>query len=155
MGNDLNNEVKTLGITEMTTLFQWKDNILEAARCRYCRIYSVSVSIASLLNVSILAEQEIRRKKAVMSEDEKKFLEHLLALDAFTPRQKLLFDKAEKLYGNKVKQLQPKRSLECTSGEATLVDKVLAHLQLEMEHLYESLTRLSINIGKLAGAVCL
>ncbi len=52
-----------------------------------------------------------------MTPEEITFLQHLLSLQAFTPKQKILFDVAEKLFGKKVKQLEANEDVDFSSGE--------------------------------------
>ena len=76
---------------------------------------------------------------------------HLLALETLSPRQKHLYEAAEQLYGNKVKQLEPKLGEDITTGENVVEEKVLSHLRDRMENLHYSITQLAFNMGKLAG----
>lgn len=65
-----------------------------------------------------LVKQESLNTRASMSSEEKVFLQHLLSLEAFTPKQNILFDVAEKMYGKKI-------LVEFSTGENTLTEKAL------------------------------
>ncbi len=99
----------------------------------------------------ILAKQESVNTRANISCEEKVFLQHLLSLEAFTPKQKILLDVAEKIYGKKIKKLEAKHQVEFTSGETTLIEKALEYFKLVMEHHHASIAQLTFNMGKLAG----
>jgi hypothetical protein len=98
-----------------------------------------------------LVKQESLNTRASMSSEEKVFLQHLLSLEAFTPKQKILFDVAEKMYGKKIKQLEARDLVEFSTGENTLTEKALDCFKLDMEHHHASIAQLTFNMGKLAG----
>ncbi len=79
---------------------------------------------------------------------------HLLTLQTFTPKQKLLFETAEHLYGKKFRELQAKPCADFVAGEAILEEKAIVFFQKQMEHFHHSVAHLAFNMGKLAG-VCL
>ncbi|CAB3998115.1 Hypothetical predicted protein [Paramuricea clavata] len=129
--SQLEENAKAVGLTEENMNAQlsiWKGDLLAAA----------------------LLKQESLNTRANMSSEEKEFLQHLLSLEAFTPKQKILFDVAEKIYGKKITQLEAKDLVEFSNGENTLTEKALDYFKLDMEHHHASIAQLTFNMGKLA-----
>ena len=76
---------------------------------------------------------------------------HLLTLDVLTPKQKTLFDVAEKIYKRKSKQFQPKICDNYLVGESALRRNAVEYLRHDMECHQNAISHLAFNMGKLAG----
>ena len=87
-----------------------------------------------------------------MSSEEMAYVSHLFTIDAKTPKQAILVEISEKLYGNKVKELpvSPTSNLY-VSGEKVLTVNSLEYLKYKMECYQNSITQLAFNMSKLAG----
>lgn len=94
-----------------------------------------------------------------MTQEEGMFLSQMMHMETLLPRQKVLCEVAENLYGQKYKELVAEtqdgvqsRVDECTSrGEELLLAKSITHLTKQMEHYHYSISQLACNMGKLAG----
>ena len=96
-------------------------------------------------------EHQGPQKKTVLSLEEQTFLCYVLALDTLSPRQKHLYEAAKRIYGNRVKQLEPTLGEDITTDENGVKEKALSHLRDRMENFHYSITQLAFNMGKLAG----
>ena len=99
----------------------------------------------------IVEEVSRNAKKTNMSTEEMKYLSHLLTLDVFIPKQTILYEVAEKLYGRKLKKLEAKACDNFLSGENLLKQKALSYFRYDMECHHNEIAQLASNIGKLAG----
>ena len=86
-----------------------------------------------------------------MSPQEESYLCHLISQESLQPKQKLLLETAEQLYGKKLKDLPAKTCTNFEAGESILEEKTLSHFRKEMVHYHFSITQLSFNMGKLTG----
>ena len=74
-----------------------------------------------------------------------------MTLDKCAPKQELLREIADSMYGKKVRELKPKPCINLLAGEAMIMEKALLYLQTQMEHLHYSVTQMAFNMGKVAG----
>lgn len=112
-----------------------------------CTIFFLQIIITYLLTV----EKESRSKKLNISSAEKDYLGNLLTLDFFTPKQKIMCEVAEQLYGRKFKLIEAKTCDNVLSGEDVLKEKALSYFRYDMECCHNAITQLAFNMGKLAG----
>lgn len=98
-----------------------------------------------------LEEETARARKECISSEEQTYLCHLLSLERLSPKQQLLLETAEQLYGKKVKEFPAKSCANFEAGEHVPKEKALNHFRKKMEHCHFSITQLSLNMGKLAG----
>ncbi|XP_028410581.1 uncharacterized protein LOC114533276 isoform X3 [Dendronephthya gigantea] len=112
-----------------TTLQKWKEDIFDAAKL----------------------DEKSRNKRYSITPEEMKYICHLLTLDVLTPKEKALFDVAEKIYKEKSKQFQPKICRNYSFGEGVLKNKSLEYLRYNMEFHHNAISHLAFNIAKLAG----
>ncbi|XP_028412158.1 uncharacterized protein LOC114534881, partial [Dendronephthya gigantea] len=111
-----------------TTLQKWKEDIFDAAKL----------------------DEKSRNKRYSITPEEMKYICHLLTLDVLTPKEKALFDVAEKIYKEKSKQFQPKICRNYSFGEGVLKNKSLEYLRYNMEFHHNAISHLAFNIAKLA-----
>lgn len=90
-------------------------------------------------------------KKAQMTSDEATYLSHLLTLSKCSPKERLLCEVADEMYGKKFRDLQANPSPNYDAGEVILVEKAKFHFQTQMERLHHSVSQLACNMGKLSG----
>ena len=76
-----------------------------------------------------LEEETARARKECISFEEQTYLCHLLSLERLSPKQQLLLETAEQLYGKKVKESPAKSSANFEAGERVLKEKALKHLR--------------------------
>lgn len=114
---------------------------------RYC-VYSFFLRFKF-----ILVDEESRNKRYSISTDEMEYICHLLTLDVLTPKQKALFDVAEKIYKEKSKQFQPKICHSYSIGEGVLKCKTLEYLRYDMECHHNAISHLAFNMAKMAGGL--
>lgn len=105
----------------------------------------------AILLVCILEEKASNSKKPQMTSEEERYLCHVLTLQQCTPKQTLLCDVADSMYGKKFKDLPEKTCVTFAAGEAILLEKAILYLQKQMERLHYSVTQLAFNMGKLTG----
>jgi hypothetical protein len=98
-------------------------------------------------------DEESRHKRYSISPEEIEYICHLLTLNALTPKQKILFDVAEKIYKEKSKQFQHKISRNYSVGEGLLKSRTLEYLRYDMECHHNAISHLTFNMAKLAGGV--
>lgn len=94
----------------------------------------------------------MRNRKEHMSPQEEAYLCHLMSQERLTPKQQLLFEAAQQLYGKKVKELSAKTDMNFEAGASVLEKKTLSHFRKHMEHCHFSISHFSLNMGKLTGA---
>lgn len=78
----------------------------------------------------------------------------MLTLQNCTPKQKLLLETADHLFGKKFRELEAKPCDNVSAGEVVLIEKGVAYFQKQMEHFHLSITQLAFNMEKLAGDFC-
>ena len=80
----------------------------------------------------------MRNRKEQMSLQEETYLCHLISQERLTPKQQLLFEAAQQLYGKKVKELSAKTDTNFEAGASVLNKKTLSHFRKHMEHCHFS-----------------
>lgn len=114
------------------------------------------VKLATGINVNIfgilvLEEEASYRRKPQLSGEEEQYLCDILSLERQNPKQKLLCEVANDLYGRKFRDLQPRPCVNSATGEVVLVEKATLYLQKQMERSHHSVSQMAFNIGKLTG----
>lgn len=105
----------------------------------------------NIVGILVLEEEASCRRKPQLSGEEELYLCHILSLEHQNPKQKLLCEIANDLYGKKFRDLQSRPCVNSETGEAVLVEKATFHLQKQMEHLHHSVSQMAFNMGKLTG----
>ena len=122
------------------------------AHCCYLLLL-LKLLLKAFVGVLFLEEEVSYHKKHQLSPAEEAFLCHLLTLDKCTPKQKLLNEIAESIYGKKITELKPKPCSSFVAAEALLMETAILYLRVQMEHLHYSVTQMAFNMAKVAGDV--
>lgn len=90
--------------------------------------YARSVSTGNSFGLSCILNEELSYSKNKKLSLKEVFLCHLPTLDKCTPKQDILHEIANSMYGKRIPQLDPKPSTNYAAGESVLLEKAVLYL---------------------------